>query len=110
MSFDDAARADGSRPIVFVAAMKGECTSVRRRAAAGAPWRVEQCGPGAERAAAAAARALASGAKLCISWGLAGALDRAIVPGTVLAPRRIVCASAPTLAVDEGWHEVLVAL
>jgi adenosylhomocysteine nucleosidase len=110
MSFDDGARANAAKPIVFVAALAIECASVRRRAAAGASWRVEQSGPGPERAAAAAARALANGAELCIAWGLAGALDAAVVPGTLLAPRRIVSASATALAVDERWHAALATL
>jgi hypothetical protein len=110
MSFDDAASSDGARPIVFIAAMSSECASLRHRAAAGAAWRVEQCGPGSERAQAAAARVLASGAELCVSWGLAGALDATVAPGALLAPRRILSTSAPALAVDERRHAALAVL
>jgi adenosylhomocysteine nucleosidase len=110
MSFDDAVPADGAPSIVFVAALGIECASLRRRAAAGAPWRIEQSGPGPQRAAAAAARALEAGAKLLVSWGLAGALDAAVAPGTVLVPRRIVTAGGETLAVDGERHAALAAL
>jgi hypothetical protein len=110
MSFDEAARAEAARPIVFVAALETECASLRRRAAAGARWRVEQCGPGHERAEAAAARAMLSGAELCVAWGLAGALDASVAPGAVVAPRRILFASEPALTVDERRHAALAAL
>jgi hypothetical protein len=110
MSFDEATRAEAARPIVFVAALETECASLRRRAAAGARWRVEQCGPGHERAEAAAARALASGAELCVAWGLAGALDATVGPGAVVAPRRILFASEPALTVDERRHAALATL
>jgi adenosylhomocysteine nucleosidase len=86
-----------------------ECASLRRQAQAGA-WLVVQSGPGAERAAAAAARAVEAGARLLVSWGLAGSLDERLEPGTLVAPRRVVAERAPPLTVDAGWHARVAGL
>lgn len=66
-------------------------------------------GPGAARAHAAAARAIADGACGLVSWGLAGGLAPGLGPGTVLVPQRIVAAGRPTVAVSARWHAAVVA-
>jgi adenosylhomocysteine nucleosidase len=109
MSFDEPARAGGAPPLGFVAALASESASLRVHAAR-AGWLVVQSGPGAARAADAAARALSSGVAAVVSWGLAGALDAALAPGTVVAPRRILRYDGEPWAVDPALHSSLGAL
>jgi adenosylhomocysteine nucleosidase len=109
MSFDEPARAGGAANLGFVAALASECASLRLHAAR-AGWLVVQSGPGAARAADAAGRALSSGAYALVSWGLAGGLDAALAPGTVVAPRRILRHDGEPLAVDAALHLGLAAL
>jgi len=68
-----------------------------------------QCGPGAERAAAAARTALACGATALVSWGFAGALVADVAPGTVALPRALVTRSGAVLPCDPAWHAALAA-
>src|SRR5262245_20936165 len=89
MPFDEAARVGGAFRIGFIAALDIEASSLRRAAAGDDSWLVLQSGPGPTHAAAAAAHALDAGARLLVSFGLAGSLDAAIASGTVLAPRRV---------------------
>jgi adenosylhomocysteine nucleosidase len=110
MSFDEPARSGGAAKVGFIAALGVECTSLRSRAPAAGAWLIVQSGPGAERAAAASARAIESGARVLVSWGLAGGLDGALAPGTVVAPRRVRTEAGESLAVDTDWHSSLVAL
>lgn len=109
MSFDEPVRSTGAVTVAFVAALGMECVSLRRQAGAAA-WLVAQSGPGAERAGAAATRAVAAGARLLVSWGLAGSLDARVAPGTLVVPRRVVAQRAEPLAVDAAWHERAAAL
>src|SRR5688500_1471093 len=110
MSFDEPARSGGAPKIGFVAALDAECASLRKQAPRAGSWLVLQSGPGAARAAAAAARAIDGGAHLLVSWGLAGSLDAKLVPGTVVAPRRVLQQGAEPLTVDAVWHSRLTAL
>ncbi len=110
MSFDEAAPSSGAFKIGFIAALDVECACLRRAAAGDDSWLVLQSGPGPARATAAAARALDAGARLLVSFGLAGALDAAVASGTVLAPRRVVAEGAAPLAVSASWHARLTAL
>jgi adenosylhomocysteine nucleosidase len=110
MSFEDAVRSGGAVRVGFVAALKIECASLHRQAALGGAWQVRQSGPGATRAAAAATRAIDSGARVLVSWGLAGGLDAALVPGSVVAPRHVVPQGGVPLAVDAAWHSRLRSL
>jgi adenosylhomocysteine nucleosidase len=71
---------------------------------------VIRSGPGPERAAAAAARAVEAGAALLVSWGLAGGLAREIGPGSVIVPRRIVTPDAAPVSVAPAWRSRLAAL
>jgi adenosylhomocysteine nucleosidase len=109
MSFDEPARSGGAAGLGFVAALASECACLRVHAAR-AGWLVVQSGPGAARAADAASRALSSGVAAVVSWGLAGGLDAALAPGTVVAPRRILRPGAEPLAVDPALHLCLAAL
>lgn len=108
MSFDEPARSGGAAKIGFIAALGIECASLRRHAVP--QWVVVQSGPGAERAAVAAARAVDAGVQLLVSWGLAGALHARVAPGTVVAARRVVASTGEALAVDAVWHSSLAAL
>jgi len=110
MSFDEPVRPDGAFTIGFIAALAIECASLRRHRSRAAPWLVVQSGPGAARAADGARRAIDSGAGLLVSWGLAGGLDAAVAPGTVLLPRRVVEQGAEPLLADAAWHARLSAL
>jgi nucleoside phosphorylase len=109
MPSDGAARVGSAFRIGFIAALDVEASSLRR-AAAGDDWLVLQSGPGPARAAAAAAHALDTGARLLVSFGLAGALDAAVAPGTVLAPCRVVAEGGAPLAVSVPWHVRVSAL
>ncbi len=77
MSFDPPARPGGAATVAFIAALGLECASLRRQALRAPAWRVSQSGPGAARAAAAAAHAIDAGASVLVSWGLAGGLAAA---------------------------------
>ena len=109
MSFDEPARSSGALKVGFIAALDVECASLLRHTRAGS-WLVVQSGPGAARAAAAAARAIDAGAGVLVSWGLAGALDAKLAPGTVVASRRVLAQGAGPLAVDPAWHARLAAV
>jgi adenosylhomocysteine nucleosidase len=108
MSFDEPARSGGAATIGFIAALGIECASLRRHAVP--QWAIVQSGPGAEHASAAAANAIARGARLLVSWGLAGALDARVAPGTVVVPRRVLIFGGEPFAVDTGLHSSLAAL
>jgi adenosylhomocysteine nucleosidase len=66
-----------------------------------------QCGPGAERAAVAAAGALAQGARALVSCGLAGALSPALEPGSVVLPSSVLRADGTHFDTDFNWRERL---
>jgi adenosylhomocysteine nucleosidase len=110
MSFDAPVPQDGAFTIGFIAALALECASLRRQSPRAERWLVVQSGPGAARAEAAARRAIDAGAGLLVSWGFAGGLAASVVPGSVVAPRRVLVEGAPPLAVDARWHSRLAAL
>jgi nucleoside phosphorylase len=59
-------------------------------------------------AAERAARALAAaGAAGLVSWGVAGGLDPALPPGTLLLPREVLGAAAGAAATTAPWRERL---
>jgi len=91
-----------------VAALQSECASLRRHSAA--PWFVTQSGPGEQRAAAAATRAVGAGARVLVSWGLAGGLTADLAPGTVVVPRRVISLDGEAFHTDAVWHSRLVEL
>jgi adenosylhomocysteine nucleosidase len=108
MSSETAVGRDGIPRVAIVAALESECSSLRLPASA--PWQVTQSGPGGERAAAAATRAVAGGAKVLVSWGLAGGLDNALAPGAVVIPRRVVAHDGATFDADAALHACLAGL
>jgi adenosylhomocysteine nucleosidase len=110
MSFDEPASSSGAPNVAFVAALDVECVSLRRHATRAGSWLVVQSGPGAARAGLAAKRAVDAGASLLVSWGLAGGLDAKLVPGSVVAPQRVLQHGAEPFVVDGGWHSRLVVL
>lgn len=54
-------------------------------------------GPGLANAAQAAETALARGAQMLVSFGIAGALQPELRPGSLILPRRIIAAEGPPL-------------
>jgi adenosylhomocysteine nucleosidase len=67
-------------------------------------------GMGLEAAARGARRLIESGCGALASWGLAGALDPALRPGTVVMPVSIHCEHEPPLAADPAWRAHVSAL
>jgi len=63
-------------------------------------------GPGLERAREAAQRAVASGARALIGWGLAGGVNATAVTGSVLLPRLLLAGEGSWLT-DPAWCERL---
>jgi adenosylhomocysteine nucleosidase len=94
-----------SKRIAFVAALELEARIPRLIDAARAPL-VYTSGPGRERAFAAARDAIASGADVLISWGLAGGLSPDVGTGTVLLPVTIKN-GAGEWRTDDAWRERL---
>jgi adenosylhomocysteine nucleosidase len=77
--------------IAIIAALAVERASLDRHAAgAGGDVTIQQTGPGPERAARAARAALEQGADALVSWGLAGGLDAALAPGSVVVPSTVL--------------------
>ncbi|MBV8094068.1 MAG: hypothetical protein JO110_12775 [Acetobacteraceae bacterium] len=74
-----------SEPIGAVVGLQAEARLLRRL-----PWKVE-VGGGAPQGAARAARSLiAGGARALVSFGLAGGLDPALTPGTLIIPDAVL--------------------
>jgi adenosylhomocysteine nucleosidase len=63
-----------------------------------------QSGPGAERAGRAASAALNSGARVLVSWGLAGGLATDLAAGSVVLPRRVRSAAGGCFDADPIWR------
>ena len=95
--------------VVVIAALALERASLRRTPDSGG-WSVVQSGPGPERAASSAIKALASGARALLSWGLVGALDAALMPGTVLVPRHVRRDDGHPMATDAAWQARLASV
>jgi len=111
MSFDSGAASAAAPRVAIVAALGVERASLDRQLPLrSAEWSVLQSGPGPERAARAATQALANGAVALVSWGLVGALDAALAPGTVVMPRRVLREGSAPRRVDEAWHTRLTSL
>ena len=108
MSFETAVGRDGTPRVAMVAALESECASLRRESTA--RWHVTRSGPGLQRAAAAAARAVATGARVLVSWGLAGALKDGLAPGVVVIPRRVVTHDGEVFEADPALHARLAEL
>jgi adenosylhomocysteine nucleosidase len=59
-------------------------------------------------AATASARLIAEGATHLLSFGLAGGLDPALPPGTLLLPDVLVLPDGSEQGIDAGWHAALL--
>ncbi|HEX6996608.1 MAG TPA: purine phosphorylase [Gammaproteobacteria bacterium] len=95
--------------VVAVAALSFESGALRKPLRSPAvELVVAQSGPGAAKAAAAARAAVADGATALVSWGVAGGLDAALAPGTVLAPAGVLHGDR-WLDADAAWRAALVA-
>jgi adenosylhomocysteine nucleosidase len=70
---------------------------------------VEVGGMGRIRAEAAATRLLDRGATALVSWGIAGGLDPALEPGTVMIPEFLVDADHERRYPHAGWRDRLLA-
>jgi len=64
-------------------------------------------GVGISAAAAGARRLAAAGARALISWGVAGALDPELAPGTLVLPREIISPDNVSFATATDWREHL---
>jgi adenosylhomocysteine nucleosidase len=67
-------------------------------------------GMGREAATQAAVALVAAGARGLLSFGLAGGLDPALAPGTVLLPRAVTDGAGTVYTADAPWRERLAAL
>jgi adenosylhomocysteine nucleosidase len=93
--------------IAVIAALAIERASLDRHAAlAGGAVTIYQSGPGPERAARAARAALAHGAEALVSWGLAGGLDAALAPGSVVVPSAVLVDGA-SFACSAAWAQAV---
>ncbi len=63
----------------------------------------------AERARAGAERLLAEGAGALISFGIAGGLDIALAPGSLVVADAVVPPEGPSIETDPRWRDNLVA-
>lgn len=63
-----------------------------------------QAGAGPRRASVAARAALRDGAAGLVSWGVAGGLNPALVPGTIVLPREVHTPSGEILTTDVRWR------
>jgi adenosylhomocysteine nucleosidase len=70
---------------------------------------ISMSGMGPAAASLAAHRLIVAGAGAIMSWGMAGALDPSLQPGTVLLPAAVLCALGERLPVDSDWRERLAA-
>lgn len=64
-------------------------------------------GVGAARARTAGEQLLNDGATALLSWGVAAALDRELLSGSLLMPRVIIDVDLRRFAVDHDWHDDL---
>ena len=66
-------------------------------------------GPGPDNAVIAAERLLDAGFEVLISWGLAGGLDPALAPGTLVVCERVLTTDDQAIASDVEWTAKLTA-
>ncbi len=96
----------------IVTALATEAAIARRGAASAhdetvAPI-VHLSGPGADRAARAARALVAEGSEALLSFGVAGGLDPALRPGTVVLSDRLVGPDRSVLGADAEWRDRLL--
>lgn len=94
--------------IVVALAVERECLEHSLESSSERDIVVVQSGPGQTQASRAARRAVADGAAALMSFGLAGALEAALEPGTVVLPSRIVTEDGHEARVHPVWRQALV--
>ncbi len=72
--------------------------------------RVHCAGIGPARAARAARRLLDEGCGALLSFGIAGGLDPALVPGTAVVAEAVVAPDGRRFATEPAWHGALFAV
>ncbi len=90
----------------IVTALVSEAAIAGRGGAAGPI--VHCAGPGADRAERAARALLADGSEALLSFGVAGGLDPALAPGSVILSDRLIGPDRSLLGSDAGWRERLI--
>jgi adenosylhomocysteine nucleosidase len=92
------------RRLGIVTGLMGEALTARSAAARKGidkTYAIVRCGgPGLEAAGRAAESAIADGADILVSFGLAGALKPGLDPGALILPRRVISAEGPPLKTD----------
>ncbi|UCE83172.1 MAG: purine phosphorylase [Deltaproteobacteria bacterium] len=71
---------------------------------------IRLAGIGGKLARTAAVELVAAGATALLSWGSAGALDKELLPGSLLLPKSIISSDQTIFPVDSAWHERLCHL
>ncbi len=93
-----------------VTGLEAEARWIRRgRTMAGASILIAVAGASADRAAAAAARLVREGAAALMSFGLAGGLDPALAPGTLVVADAVVAPQGHRLPTDGEWARRVLA-
>jgi len=110
MSFDDRAQAAAAPGVAIVAALGLERACLTRQSGGTPAWQILQSGPGPERAARCAARALADGAIALVSWGFAGGLAAALRPGALVLASQVRLQGGAVFRVDADWRQRLQSL
>ncbi len=89
-----------------VVALRAEARSLCRKPRPGeiaTQLMLEVCGPGEQRARAAALQLIQAGAGALLSWGTAGALDPGLASGALILASAVRIADTD-LEVDPTWH------
>ncbi len=94
--------------IGIVTGLADEADGLGLRDAAGAA-RVLCAGADSRRAEQAARRLLADGCAALISFGVAGGLDPALEPGTVIVAPSVIAPDGARFALDGDWRDRLIA-
>lgn len=89
--------------IALIVALGVEVACVSRYVRPDTGTELRRSGPGAVRAGRAAESALASGAGALVSFGLAGSLDPALPPGSVVLPQAVL-ADGVAIPADPAWR------
>ena len=72
----------------------------------GEGW-IQLCGIGREKALRATQSLLDAGATALLSWGIAGGIDPALGPGTLVLPQHLIGANQSIFPVDGAWRSRL---
>ncbi len=98
---------DAKPSLGILTGMRSEAKLLRR---AGIDATIEISGATPKGAEAAVARLAAAGCTHLLSFGMAGALDPRLAPGTVLLPMAVRSTDGEACAIDRAWHHQALAL